>query len=199
MVEDYIGVKFKPICESHEIPKDSRISELIKWGKTLAEKGLAPTYKTPQGIGSGGNLSLRVSEGMIITASYSHLGTLKDKDFTRVLSCDVEKREVHFVGVRNPSSESIMHWLIYQDRPEVNAIFHFHDDTVVRNAHELGLPVTKRYYPYGMLELAREAVSALNNHWFLVLRDHGCLSLGKSIDEAGELALEVHEKALDLI
>jgi len=196
VIEEYTGIKFKPVCEKKELLRNPSIKELISWGKHISDEGMAPTYITPLGSGSGGNLSFRTDRGMITTASYSHLGHLHEMDFTEVLSCDIEKKEVHFIGLRNPSSEAILHWLVYQGRPEVNAVFHFHDDAILKSAQRLDLAVTKKFYPYGSLELAKETMNALGDSWFLVLRDHGCLSLGRTIDDAGERALEVHGKAI---
>ena len=188
MGEVYKGTRFKTIFVRKVLPSNGKIKELVHWGRLLCSHGLVSSQ------GSEGNLSFRTKRGFIITASAARLAHLSSRNFVKVLSFN--SREVQVVGVHEPSSETLLHGLVYKNRLEVNAIFHFHDDEVVKNARRLGLPVTKRYYPYGTLELAKEAVSALDDHWFLVLKDHGCLSLGRTIDEAGKRAIEVHEKVL---
>jgi ribulose-5-phosphate 4-epimerase/fuculose-1-phosphate aldolase len=194
----YVGVKFSPLCEGVKPPKNSKIKKVREWGKILDEKNMAPTYATKKGIGSSGNMSFKTKNGFIITASYSQLGSLSKQDFTEVTECDSLENTVCFNGSRNPSSESSLHYAIYEARPEVKAIMHFHDESVLRQEEKLGLPITQFERPYGTVELAQEVLKVLGRHEFIIMKNHGCLALGKTIDEAGKTALEVHKKALKL-
>ncbi len=57
---------------------------------------------------------------------------------------------------------------------------------------------TARVMPHGMVELANEAISALGkNENCIPIRNHGVLACGRRMDDAGELALDVHERALE--
>jgi ribulose-5-phosphate 4-epimerase/fuculose-1-phosphate aldolase len=51
------------------------------------------------------------------------------------------------------------------------------------------LPVTEKEYESGTVELAKEVLKVLGDHKLIVLRNHGFVSLGNTMKEAGELAL----------
>ena len=69
---------------------------------------------------------------------------------------------------------------IYEKRPEVNAIFHGHSLELLKP----GIVTTEEEKPYGTVELVEEVLKVLDNDVF-VLKNHGFVSLGKTMDEAG--------------
>jgi len=147
-----------------------------------------------------GNLSFRLHEGMnefIITASgLGPKDDLSHECFVRVVGCDLERRVVYAFGVRKPSSESMLHYRIYELRRDVNAIFHGHSEEILRAADGMNLIQTKSWHPYGSLELVRSVEEVLDRNNFIIMRRHGFLSLGGSMDEAGKLALDVLRKIM---
>ncbi|CEG13705.1 hypothetical protein MSIBF_A4520002 [groundwater metagenome] len=53
--------------------------------------------------------------------------------------------------------------------------------------------------PYGSTELVDEVVKILNmNYNYFLIKEHGFISLGKTIDEAGNNTIEQHKKAVEL-
>ncbi|MBC7131222.1 class II aldolase/adducin family protein, partial [Candidatus Bathyarchaeota archaeon] len=78
---------------------------------------------------------------------------------------------------------------IYQLRRDVNAIFHGHDELIIRNAKSIGAVETREWQPYGTLELIKSVEKVLNGNNFIVVKNHGFISLGRSMEEAGKLAL----------
>ncbi|MBN1784111.1 MAG: class II aldolase/adducin family protein [Candidatus Bathyarchaeota archaeon] len=179
-------IRFNTVFVSDRIPSDSKLGELKKWSKIFQESGLTPEV---QGNFTG-NLSFRSKDGFVITAS-----GLKDKEDLEdicfvYVKAYVEKYNTFFVeGQTNPSSESIMHHLIYNACGDVNAVFHGHNDAIIAHAEELGLPITEKEYASGTVELAKEVVKVPGDHKLIVLRNHGFVSLGNTMKEAGELAL----------
>ncbi len=191
MTEIYSGIKFKVTFDKNRKPV-SKKSELLKaWSRKFSELGLAPRYEN----GCGGNLSFRTSGGFIITAAGSDLGKLDDSDLVEVLAADISTRQVFVIGVKEPSSESILHHEIYQRRHDINAVFHGHDDLVLRYNSQLKLPVTEKEHPYGTIALVW-AVTRLLKDDYILLKNHGFLALGKDMDEAGKLSLKKHYDAL---
>jgi hypothetical protein len=91
-----------------------------------------------------------------------------------------------------------MHYLIYNTRFEVNAILCGNDDSIVKHAKELKLIETTEEIAVGTVELANEVLDALGNNNFIVIKNYGFLSLGKTMKEAGDLALKIHKKATSL-
>jgi L-fuculose-phosphate aldolase len=185
-------IRFNTFFVSDRIPRDAKIVELKKWSETFQKSGLTPEV---QGNFTG-NLSFRSKEGFVITAS-----GLKDKEdladvcFVYVKAYDEGSNTFFVEGQTKPSSESIMHHLIYKTCREVNAVFHGHNDNIVAYAEELGLPVTEKEYESGTVELAKEALKVLGDNKLLVLRNHGFVSLGDTMKDAGELALATLNEA----
>ncbi len=179
-------IRFNTVFVSDRIPSGSKLGELKKWSKIFQERGLTPEV---QGNFTG-NLSFRSKDGFVITAS-----GLKDKEdledicFVYVKAYDEQDNTFFVEGQTKPSSESIMHHLIYKAYGDVNAVFHGHNDTIIAHAEELRLPVTEKEYESGTVELAKEVLKVLGDHKLIVLRNHGFVSLGNTMKEAGELAL----------
>ena len=68
----------------------------------------------------------------------------------------------------------------------------------MKHAKELGLVVTKKEWPYGTPEFFNEVLSALGKNKFFVWKNHGICSMGATMEEAGNLAVEMHKKTLAL-
>jgi len=188
-------IRFNIIFVSDEVPSDARIDELKEWSERFQRNGLTPEIEGNY----TGNLSFRSEAGFVITAS-----GLKSKEnlgndcFVYVKNYDEQNNTVHVKGRRQPSSEAVMHYLIYKTRKEVNAIFHGHNDAIIMNAEKLGFPVTEKEHEPGTIELAKEALKVLGNNKLIVLKNHGFVSLGRTMKEAGELALATLTQSKEL-
>jgi len=188
-------ITFETIFLNQNPPDDRKISQLVQWGKIFHELGLVPK--------AAGNLSFRTEKGFIITGSGTRLGSLQEEDLVEVTEVNAGKNQilVYAKGCVAPSKESLLHWEIYSLKAQINAVFHNHDQVVMKVARELGLPVTERMRPRGSYELAKEAgrlLSLTDDLKYLVLKRHGIVSLGESMDEAGKLAETVHKVAFDI-
>jgi ribulose-5-phosphate 4-epimerase/fuculose-1-phosphate aldolase len=178
--------RFKSIFVSEEVPIDQRIEELKQWCGEFQKNKLTPEVEGNY----TGNLSFRFKDGFVITIS-----GLKSKEnltadcFVYVKSSQEQSSTFYVEGKKQPSSESIMHSLIYRNSSNVNAVFHGHNDTIVAYAKELGLHVTKREYEPGTIELAKEVLKILGKNKVIVLRNHGFISIGRNMREAGKQAL----------
>ena len=186
-------VKFKVEFLSRDVPSDERVDQLRQWCVRFDQSGLTPPLA---GVGrSLGNLSFRLQPNepaFVITAS-----TLMSKqdlapgDFVTVFRCDLEQRTVYAAGSRDPSSESLMHFEIYKQRGDVGAIFHGHDKQLTAQAALLELPETEMFQPPGTPELLAQVMKILGNEDFVVMKNHGFLSFGRTMDEAGKRALRI--------
>ena len=190
MAEEYVGTKFKTIFARREAPQDVRMSELIRWCRRFAELGLAP--------GGAGNMSIRSPSGFIVSRTGISMADIQPEDFVEVLKVDVPKRELTVAGAAEPSSESMMHAAVYETRPEIHAVFHGHCDKLLSAADRLGLPITAREQPYGTPEIVMEILKVLNKHPFFLIRSHGFVSLGATMDEAGNQAEQTISRLFEL-
>ena len=177
-------------------PVDPGIEELKGWCRTFHERGLTPSFEGS----SLGNLSFRPDKGkdsFIITASQLELkDNLTEDAFVRVHACDADRGIVRASGIREPSSESMLHFEIYRARKEIGAIFHGHCAPILERAEERNLAVTRREEPFGSSALVRRVMEMLDDHTFIVMKNHGFLALGEDMESAGELALCVHGECL---
>ena len=186
----YHGVKFKTSFIGESYPMSSHLEELSMWCNLFAERGLAPTH--PEG--TYGNLSVRFEDGIIITATSLNLGKkLVNSDFIFVQACNFKTYEISVYGKRAPSSETPIHWALYQMRPDINAIFHGHHESLLHLAGILQIPETEEEQPYGSPALVNE-VKKLASKNFFNMKNHGFISMGISMQKAGDLALEQLEK-----
>ena len=201
-MENYQGPKFKTILEKKEIKYSEKIKKMMMWGKILSKHNFIPHYENknePEIKSSGGNLSFRYKSGFIITASYSDIENLRMVDFVFVKNTDLQKKIIHATGLRNPSSETMIHHVIYKTRNDVNVIFHGHFNELLQNYSRIGLVSTKKFAHYGTIELVESLLEVLEQNNFIILKEHGFISLGKNIDKSGELILEINRKLQNAI
>lgn len=148
--------------------------------------------------GTGGNVSVRIDEAtMAITPSSVMYRELSTADICVVgfdLSVIDEKSKL------TPSVESGMHSIIYQKRPDINAIVHTHQiygsvfaliNTPIPALFDevsFSLGQMVEIIPYalsGSSELANNVAGKLsNNANAYIIQNHGILSLGKNLDKA---------------
>lgn len=165
--------------------------------------------KTGLVVGSSGNASMRLksTEGdlVLITPMGRDLAKLDPSDLVVI---DLEGNPVE--EEIPPSSESALHLMAYQRRPDVGAVIHTHpifatsaavatdeippiiDELVIRIGG--GIKVAKYAFP-GTEELASNACEALDDRMAVLLRHHGLLTVGSSIEEAMENNLVVERLA----
>jgi ribulose-5-phosphate 4-epimerase/fuculose-1-phosphate aldolase len=158
--------------------------------------------------GTGGNVSVRVNEAaMAITPSSVKYQELKASDI-----CVVGFDHSVIEGKKSlpPSVESGLHSIIYQKRPDVNAVVHTHQiygsvfaviNTSIPSLFDdvsFSLGPMIDIVPYalsGSSELADNVAGKLsNNANAYILQNHGILALGKTLDKA-ILHAELLEKA----
>lgn len=179
-------IRFKTVFLSDKIPFDTKIDELKKWSKIFQKQGLTPEFEGNY----TGNLSFRLKTGFVITASgLKNKENLVDDCFVYIKNYDANSNTFFLEGKLNPSSESVMHYLIYKNCNEINAIFHGHNESILINSKKLELPMTEKKYPPGTINLAKEVLKISEESKLIILKNHGFVSLGATMEEAGELAL----------
>lgn len=176
---------------SEDIPDDKGIKDLKNWCTQFLRNRLITIDDNSLG------LSLRTEDGFIITGNKLK-PNLSDDCFMSVLNYDVYNNSLFIEGASDPSVETVMHYLIYNTRFEVNAILCGKDDAIVKHAKELKVTETTEEIPHGTIELANEVLDILQDNNFVVIKNYGFISLGKNMKEAGELALKMYRKASSL-
>jgi len=186
MGEIYSGPKFKTNYEKRIFVENENSLDLIRWCKTISKLGMAPNGEA----GNAGNLSFRTDKGFVITSAGARLDQVGINELVEVLNVDLEQNILTVIGIGEPSSESVMHSCIYEARSDINAIFHGHDDRILNNLKSLNIPETKVEIEYGTTSLAESVLDILGNNWFILLKNHGFVSMGNSMVDAGKRIIE---------
>jgi ribulose-5-phosphate 4-epimerase/fuculose-1-phosphate aldolase len=159
----------------------------------LSEQGYFGSHR-----GSGGNVSVRLNESsMAITPSSVKYSELSVDDICVV---GFDHSIIEGKNGLKPSVESGLHSVIYQKRPDVNAVVHTHQIygsvfAVINTplpalfdevSFSLGQMI--EIIPYalsGSTELAHNVGEKLsNNANAYIIQNHGILALGKNLDKA---------------
>ncbi len=173
-MEHYIGRRFMTIFIKGDAAHEREMREMIAAGKKLKSLGMTPNFF--------GNLSMKVDDGILITAGGARLGGLKEGDIVLLKEYDPERNIARVIGSKEPSSETPLHYLVYK-KLGCKAIIHAHDDLLLAHYKELSIPMA-RYAPYGTLELAQNVLAALERENLVAMEKHGILSIGENVGEA---------------
>ena len=156
-------------------------------------------------IGTWGNLSARVPEGFIVTPSRVSYSAIEPGDFVTV-----SPEGTVMAGHRVPSSETEIHRVVLNKKPDTGAIIHSHSPyaTAVSCLHQ-GIPVfvedmaqiiggevhCTRYVPAGQHKrIAEEVGGTIGEENAVLLANHGVLCCGRDLAEA-LVANQILEKA----
>lgn len=171
------------------------VSDIVNVSKEIYDKNLVS--------GKAGNISVRFGYGVGITPTLKSLSNLKNEDIVLV------NFEGKCLTKGKPSSEVDMHLEIYKKRSDVNAIVHTHSPYATGFAFsdmklkrlegfgEIKNPFIEEidYEKPGSRELALSASESLENEDVLILKNHGVICVGDSLEEAKLLAIFIEESA----
>ncbi|MDI3472649.1 MAG: L-ribulose-5-phosphate 4-epimerase [Thermotogaceae bacterium] len=155
---------------------------------------------------TSGNVSLRVEgEKVIIKPSGVPYDRFKPEDLVIV---NLEGNKIE--GELKPSVDTATHLYIYRNLDWVNSIIHTHSTFVTvfammeksipvlctAHADVFGaeIPLTE-YAPVGSEAIGRATLNVLNKAGVVILRKHGALILGKSLEDAIKKAIFMEEVA----
>jgi len=171
--------------------------QVVRTAQRMANLGLVR--------GSSGNVSLRIGERILITAS-----GIPYKDLTAKQVIEIDYKGERYSGSGSPSSEWRMHAAIYRARKDIQAIVHTHSPFATAAAISLTklsmendegkllfgdtIPLA-RHKPAGSWELADAAVDALSDGKAVLLACHGVVAVGSRLEDALGLAEKVEEMA----
>lgn len=160
--------------------------EIIKIGECLYKRNLT--------IATSGNISIRADEGILITASGTRLGHLKEEDIVLI---DLESGEEISEG--HASSEKMLHIEIYKKRPEINAVIHTHPvylttfaachkklDAPIMSENILyfeDIPVAEYAMPSSK-ELVEKTMECLKTRDVVIMANHGAIAAADSLEHA---------------
>jgi len=150
--------------------------------------------------GTSGNVSCREGEHFLITPTGVPVDEITP---SKIVSLDFDGK---VIGIGKPSSEWQFHSAIYRARAEINAVLHTHapHSTALACLREDLPPFhymialaggdSVRCAPYALFgtdTLSQHAVAALVDRKACLLANHGMITLGRDLDEAMTIAIEL--------
>lgn len=187
-------IKFKCTLKKTGPIEESQFINIEKWRTILYKISLIGEYK-PEGLGYG-NLSKRVAKDeFVITGTQTgKYANLDGYQYTRVVKCNLDKMKVDALGPINPSSESLTHYAIYSQCPQIQFIFHVHHKGLWQFMLDNGHDQTADNIDYGTQEMANEAIRCIGgkNFGIFAMKGHedGVISYGQTSEDAGKILLE---------
>lgn len=160
------------------------IEELTKYAHKLVDQGLV--------VGAGGNLSMRDGDNMYISPSGFDLKEIEQHQWVKV---NITTGEVE--GTLRPSSEVLMHLECFRKNDEIQAVLHAHPTYSV-GVSSAGKDIPPLFpdfpamvksvgyidYVIPTTHLLAEKVAELVTKDVIIMRNHGVLTLGKTMKEA---------------
>ena len=205
-------IQFNPVQLSASVPENT--TALREACTTLAAHDLHTGYTGTDLIGSNGNVSIRrahngMSSGFVITATQlPSKENLAPENCVHLETC--AGSEAHYHGTRLPSSESIMHWHLFETFPAIQAIVHVHESNALLYSEpnrsrwaELSIVESAQDIGGGTIEVGQATAETFTTETsYVILKNHrpdwdlgrtGTVVMGRTLEEAVDRALIIHE------
>jgi ribulose-5-phosphate 4-epimerase/fuculose-1-phosphate aldolase len=173
---------------------------IVMHGESLHMRGFVP--------GSSGNISVRISDGILVSPTNSCLGRLDPAQISKI---DLNGKHI---GGEQPSKEAFLHALMYAKRQSAHAVVHLHCTHAVALScccdPDTDAPITPitpyyvmkigrlkvlPYFPPGDPELAHAVEAVAEKHHAILLANHGPVVAGSELDAAVYAIEELEEAA----
>ncbi|WP_414469975.1 class II aldolase/adducin family protein [Methanobacterium sp. ACI-7] len=180
--------------------KEEIIKNLVDASHYISNSGLTP--------GKSGNISCRFYEDGVskvaITKSEISKGMVETNDIVIV---DMDGNTLE--GEGKPSSETFLHLGIYNERNDINAVVHTHSpyaagfsmsEKELKRLEGFGkienpYISSVKYSKPGSSELAKDTADIMKSEDAVILKNHGVVAAGISLDEATLLAQFIEDIA----
>lgn len=165
------------------------LEKVVSYGRRMLNDGLV--------LGTAGNISVRVPDRIVITPTSVPYEEITSEDL-----CILDVNGEQIAGGGRPSAETPMHLGIYS-ATDAGAVVHTHSPVAVAVSavvdelpaihyaiHTFGGDTIRvvDYKRFGSDDLACATVAALDGRRAVLLRNHGTVSYGRSLEEAYHLA-----------
>ena len=168
---------------------DSLRHDIVEIGRRLWQRGFVAS--------NDGNISVRIgSDRLLMTPASVSKGFMSAE---MMVITDLEGRVVEAAPGRKPSSEALMHLVVYRERPDINAVVHAHppiatgfavagialDRAVLAEVVTTlgGIPIAGYATP-STQELAETVAPLIKSHDGVLLANHGAVALGRDLFSA---------------
>jgi len=131
--------------------------------------------------GAGGCLSKKVNEGILVSVSGAHIGSIAKEDISLITRIEGDK--IYWMGDKRPTSESPLFSELYEIVSSARAIAHSHCPRITYDA-KMQKYSTRDYIRAGCFGEGRKVAKIIeDNEGFAILRLHGEIAVGDSLQE----------------
>jgi L-fuculose-phosphate aldolase len=168
---------------------DSLRHDIVEIGRRLWQRGFVAS--------NDGNISVRIAPDRLLMTPASVSKGFMSADM--MVITDLEGRLIEAAAGRKPSSEALMHLVVYRERPDINAVVHAHppiatgfavagialDRAVLAEVVTTlgGIPIAGYATP-STQELADTVAPLIRSHDGVLLANHGAVALGRDLYSA---------------
>ena len=168
---------------------DSLRHDIVEIGRRLWQRGFVAS--------NDGNISVRIAQDRLLMTPASVSKGFMSAEM--MVITDLEGRVIEAAPGRKPSSEALMHLVVYRERPDINAVVHAHppiatgfavagialDRAVLAEVVTTlgGIPIAGYATP-STQELAETVAPLIKSHDGVLLANHGAVALGRDLFSA---------------
>ena len=168
---------------------DSLRHDIVEIGRRLWQRGFVAS--------NDGNISVRIASDLLLMTPASVSKGFMSAEM--MVITDLEGRVVEAAPGRKPSSEALIHLVVYRERPDINAVVHAHppiatgfavagialDRAVLAEVVTTlgGIPIAGYATP-STQELADTVAPLIRTHDGVLLANHGAVALGRDLYSA---------------
>jgi ribulose-5-phosphate 4-epimerase/fuculose-1-phosphate aldolase len=188
-------IKYKCTLKLGNSPVVENYIDIEKWRSILFKLKFIGEY-LPEKLGYG-NLSKRIEgDEFVITGTQTgKLQKLSAEHYTLVTKCNLERMSVEAIGKIKPSSESLTHFAIYNEIPNLKYIFHIHDKELWNFMLNNDYEKTPSDVEYGTQEMAKAVKACIQgkSSGIFAMSGHedGIIAYGQNASETGNQILNI--------
>jgi len=161
------------------------ITEFIKISKKLKDLGVLENATA--------TISFSYGKRILINGNVKDFGNIKREELLEIADYDPIKKIMLILGPIEPKVETPVHWMVHHARNDVNTAIQINGENIVEKFGNK-IPRTKKEYPPGTLEQAKEVLKILRDSKKLVIKNQGVLFVANTVKEAEDLIIKTYEE-----
>lgn len=158
---------------SHELPSNPLVNELIKAGKTIAEK--------TDGDHTQGIISLGFGKRIIATAHTTKFSSIEQDHLIEIVDYDAYKQILLIMGKKEPIPTLAINWMLHHAKQEIGAIILLENSKKTTLTKNIQTIETQPHLT--ILNQVKTLLKALQNDSILHLENQGILITGRTISD----------------
>ena len=158
---------------SHELPSNPLVNEIIKAGKTIAEK--------TDGDQTQGIISLGFGKRIITTAQTTNFSSIEQEHLIEIVDYDPYKQILLIMGKKEPIPTIAINWMLHHAKQEIGAIVQLENIEEPYLKKNIQTIDTQPHSP--ILNQVKILLKALQKESILKLENQGILITGRTISD----------------